>query len=89
MPLIGCEVCLKLQKAYSEALRQYVDAMQQQVDYIASGDFSHARESELAIDGVHHVCVERRETLEHHEASEHKKTEARASNKISSKASSS
>ena len=72
MPQIGCEVCLKLQKAYSEALRQYTDVMQRQVDRIAAGDFSHAREIEDAITEVHDLCRARRQALEQHETTEHK-----------------
>ena len=74
---IGCEVCLKLQKAYSEALRQYADVMQRQVDFISAGDFSHAGETESAIKRVHTLCHQRRGALEQHEATEHKKTAAR------------
>jgi hypothetical protein len=73
MPQIGCETCLKLQKSYSEALRQYTDAMQRQVDFIADGDFSHAHETHAAIDQAHSLCAEHRRVLEHHELTEHKK----------------
>ena len=74
---IGCGICLQLQKAYSEALRQYTDVMQRQVDYIAVSDFSHAREAEDAIKKVDNLCRARRKTLEEHETNEHKKLVAR------------
>ena len=70
---IGCETCLKLQKSYSSALRIYTDAMQQQVDYIANGDFDRARETHTAIDQAGQLCAEHRRVLEHHELTEHKK----------------
>jgi hypothetical protein len=70
---IGCETCLKFQKSYSSALRQYSDAMQRQVDFISKGDFGGARGTHAAVNQAGELCAERRHILEHHEATEHKK----------------
>ena len=66
---IGCETCLKLQKAYSEALRQHADAMQAQTERITQGDHTKAAEFRQA----HDLCAEHRRVLEHHETTQHKK----------------
>jgi hypothetical protein len=74
---IGCETCLKLQKSYSEALRQFTDAMQRQVDFIINGDFEKATASHAAIHQAQQLCVEHRHILERHEVAEHKTKLAR------------
>ena len=70
---IGCATCLKLQKAYSQALRQYADAMQSHTERITQGDHTKAAESHLTIRQAHDLCAQRRLVLEHHELTEHKK----------------
>ena len=70
---IGCETCLKLQKSYSEALRQYADAMQAHTERITQGDHTKAAESHLTIRQAQDLCAEHRRVLEHHELTEHKK----------------
>ena len=70
---IGCETCLKLQKAYSEALRRYADAMQFHTERITQGDYTLAASSHSAIHEAETLCATHRRVLEHHEATEHKK----------------
>ena len=76
MVQIGCETCLKLQKSYSHALRQYADAMQVHTDRITQGDHTHAAESHIAIHDAETLCTSHRSMLEHHELAEHKKKAA-------------
>lgn len=71
---IGCETCLKLQKSYSEMLRQYVDTMQRQVDFISQGDYARARECHAVVDQAHQLCADARRVLQTHEAEAHGKT---------------
>ena len=73
MPQISCETCLKLQKSYSEALRQFTDAMQRQVDFIIDGDLKKTNASHAAIHQAQQLCVEHRHSIERHEVTEHKK----------------
>ena len=70
---IGCATCLKLQKAYSQALRQYADAMQSHTERITQGDHTKAAESHLTIRQAQDLCTQQRRVLEHHELTEHKK----------------
>ena len=70
---IGCETCLRLQKSYSEALRQYADALQSHTERITQGDHTRTVESHHAIGQASRLCAERNYALERHEVAEHKK----------------
>jgi hypothetical protein len=71
MGLIGCEICLKLQKLYAAALRHYVDSLQHHTNLVTQGDFVHAVESRKVIEQISLLCAEQRSALQRHHVEVH------------------
>ena len=76
MPQIGCEICLKLQKTYSEALRKYVNALDVQTGHIERADYPVPTQVRSAIVQADVDCANARRILESHEVAEHQKKAA-------------
>ena len=73
MSQIACETCLKLQKAYSAALRIYADALQSHTDLISQREYTKAPESKRAILQADELCIQHRMALQKHETEMHGK----------------
>jgi hypothetical protein len=71
---VGCEVCLKLQKEYSAALRRFADAMEKRTESIANGNYAPDRQAIEAMSDAEWACSEARLVLERHESAAHPKT---------------
>ena len=76
MAQIGCEICLKLQKTYSEALRKYVNALDVQTRHIERADYPIPVSVRAAITQADADCATARRVLESHEIAAHQKKAA-------------
>ena len=70
---IGCEMCLKLQKEYSAALRRYAEVLERRTEAIAQGNYTPSNESVAAVNDAEWRCSEVRLVLERHESQAHPK----------------
>ena len=70
----NCETCAKLQKAYSAAMRMFVDAIHRESVAIASGDRSNASETKALVSQCRILCNEHQLALELHQEKHKRET---------------